>query len=1329
MIKHLARFVLAAACLSLPLLAQLQLTIPEQNAIATQAVVSYVSPDSRSCRLELSESPRYLPPVDDVNPLVFANADLDLERSTTIDVQRRRTVVLGLRAAETGRDGKRYSRALQTNTKYYLRVTCASQVQTGTFVTTTIPLGMTYNEPLPVDPKKPGEYAWPSVNWNDRSQRIIDPKSGLQIRRLTVPSDITNAAGTSAFRSGRDRSGEWLDPDAVSANDTRSASTTGTGWLFLDAALSLYNGGTHDFGGGSLETFAVQLNAWCDNCAALSTDARTLETCLSYDGLACASKVLNATVESCTADCTGARYRMEIGTGGPSVSTAWGLEKGDLTDLHRRTGQATRQGNRIVRTGGNVFNLNWSPGSVLVFNNRSYTIGKVLSEERLLLEGAQDDGAQETGAFTGSNFGVLVRKKSSNAARVQLQYGSSSHVIGSSPDWDAGGDGVGFTQCSPIAVAGANGEPGWHCLVGGMLYWIGAESGDTNRLGRTYMPSRAGVDGWGLNPGGAFCSSNNGGGPLWDRFDPNSFFCGQIDSTGGISIVKAGYRGTNTDIGSQDLYSKLLECGPSQPEPCWVFENITPLSRGKSLSQQLRSRFPAEFDLLRATVVNLVGFQGKMLMFMARSGNANNDTLGIMGTFDTQKNEIAGAVPSWKFWPLRWSVLHGPESVDDPEWMNVPATYFRGSLSGDDILTGNGPYMSRVTSGPIPGSAAACPSRPANSPIPPHEWPDGDVCTEITVDGEPGDPSPAVYRAGTIASGTGGSILGTAVNWLPSYHNAQLFADGRWYRFEFMTASTGRITPEPTTPLRNASYAIYLEPVNNSRTANPLHAYLQDAEVRDIFCVTADGSCRFLFLSNEVVRLIRKDGNKWTLQRGYRVLPEGSGAHAMLPSPANSVLVVLPGGCQLGPLYPCGAASVTWNSVQDPGGRNEGGTTLVVDRKINGSGHGTIGAGAFIAAIGDNCPQIDGQQDACYVIRPGETFADRFPADSFQVSNNPTFEGRVGIGSPNEVDSHPSARQDREAAAPEDRVWFGDARPFLGSSFNTARAGDAAVELEDGLWKFRANQLQRLRPKYMPTLASCGSNPLLNISGPASRITPPSKGGAYTYCLSAKPGECREGSETGELFVSCPYISRPYCEYAGVGTPGTEKRDICVMDNGAYAGGITQIRHTEPDVDGAGGRLITHGLSLYRWNDLFWNVKTTPDGKWLMFRTQWVNGKRGEAFLAKLPPFPPIDDRKRNRFQMLEIQVPAGRDSVAVEFGYNLAFECTSRRESCVVGSPSAEPFSYSSTDDWTRAPCKDGCALQLPAIPQRVLYYRMKYFDADGKPVGESAATAVAVP
>jgi hypothetical protein len=597
------------------------------------------------------------------------------------------------------------------------------------------------------------------------------------------------------------------------------------------------------------------------------------------------------------------------------------------------------------------------------------------------------------------------------------------------------------------------------------------------------------------------------------------------------------------------------------------------------------------------------------------------------------------------------------------------------------------------------------------------------------VDGEPADPTPAVYRAGTVTSGAAGSITATGTNWHPSYTGAQILIDSRWYTFEYLSPTSGRISPAPAAPFTAAAYAMYLEPVNNPKTGNPLHAYLQDAEVRDVFCVTADGQCRFLFLSNEIVRLIRKDGNRWTLQRGYRVLPEGAGPHAFLPSPANSLLVTIPGGCGLGPIYPCAAASVVWNSAQDPQGRNAGGTTLVVDRNSKGGGHGTIGTGGLVAAVADQCPRVDGQDLTCYAVRPGETFADRFPADTFLVSNNPPFEGRIGVGTPNEVDSHPSARQDREAAAPDDRIWFADGRPFLGSFFSTGSAGDPGVEIEEGLWKFTAKQLPRLRPKHMPTLAACGSNPLLDISGPGSRIAPPSQGGEYTYCISGKEGECREGSTTGDLFVSCRYISRPHCQFAGVGNAGTEIRDICVMDNGAYTSGITQVRYSEPDLEGAWGRVLTHGLSLYRWNDLFWNAKTTPDGKWLMFRTMWVNGKRGDAFLVKPPPFGPIDEQKRNGYLMQEIQVPPGREAAAVEFGYNLAFECTSRRESCIAGAAGQEPFAYASTETWAPVPCKDGCTLRIPAIAQRVLFYRVKYFDADGKPSGETGASAVAVP
>ena len=1314
----------------------LQAQIPDfrlQGVTATQAVVAYTAPDSRACRLELSESSRYLPIVADVDPQLFANSQLDIERpNTVISPQRNRVVVLGLRAADTARDGKRYSRALQAYTRHYLRVTCGLLVQTTSFETTNIPLGMTYNDPLPADASAPGEYAWPTLDWVDRTQRIIDPKTGLQIRRLSMPTDVTSVNDIQPFANGRSDSGSWDQPSAIRLNDNLSASTTGVDWLFLDANLSFYLGGTHDYPGVSILAFPVQLNAWCEDCSSLSIPNRSLEACLSVDSVSCASKILEVTLESCTSGCTSARYRLDVGVGGPPVLTAWGLNRSDLTDLHRRTGDALRNGNQLFRQGGQRFNIHWSPGSEIVFKGNVYKIASLQNEDVLTLEGDFAE-AQESGPFSGSNFGLLLRKKAASQARFYIQQASFSHSTSQAPGWDAGGDAVDFTHCAPKLTPGANSEPGWHCLVGGTFYWIGSESGDVSRIGRPVLIQRPGIDGWGFT-GGGFCGSSSGGGPLWDQEDPNVFYCGQSDSSGGTSVIRMTYRGQNTDSGPMDLYTKLPECGPARPSPCWEYTNITPVSRGRNLNQQINALYPDDYALLRGTIINVVGYQSKRLQIMGRVNNASNDALGVLGVFDPKSAEVVAVFPTWKYWPVRWTVLHGVAVIDDPDWMSIPATYFRGSTTNRDGLPGYGPYYSRVTSGSIPGTASTCPPRPANSPIPPYEWPTGDQCLDITVDGEPGDPTPAYYNNGTISSSAGGLVTGTGLEWQPTFGIAQLRAEGKWYRFQYLTATTGRITPEPTTPLRAVPYEIYLEPVNNPKTGNPLHAYLQDAEVRDTFALSAVPDFNLLFHLTEIVRLLNKDGKRWTIQRGYRVVP--AGLAPMLPLPANAYLTAVPASCQLGPVYPCASATASWNVTTDPSGTNANGSSIVVDRRSSGLGHGTSGPGAAIASVAETCDVVDGLDFSCYAIRFGEFYADRLLSDTYPVSNNPPFQGRAGIGSPNAVDSHPSFSQNREAAAPEDKVWFTDARPFLGHSSATGSAQDPAVEVEEGLWMFRPDQLFRLRPKQMPTLASCGASPLRDRSGVASRIDNPSNGGAYTYCYSRAGGECREGSEAGQLYVSCPFISRPYCAYPGIGTPGTDIRDICVMDNGAFNNGLVQMRYTEPEADGHASRLLTYGLSQYRYNDLFWNVKTTPDGKWMFFRTQYVNGKRTEAFVAKLPPFAPIDDQSRNGYLTQEISVKAvevnRQDSVALEFGYNSALECTSRRESCIAApTGDVEPFYFSTSekDQWKPIACKDGCKLQFPVIPQRVAYYRLRYYDVDGRQVGESTTNAWAIP
>src|SRR6185437_16825511 len=97
---------------------------------------------------------------------------------------------------------------LQALTTHYYRITCGTNVATGTFTTANIPLGLTFVDPAPTDGG--GVYAWPSLNQTDRTQVIIDPQTGALIRRVTLPHDrylgVDNDGGTiSANVAG----GQW----------------------------------------------------------------------------------------------------------------------------------------------------------------------------------------------------------------------------------------------------------------------------------------------------------------------------------------------------------------------------------------------------------------------------------------------------------------------------------------------------------------------------------------------------------------------------------------------------------------------------------------------------------------------------------------------------------------------------------------------------------------------------------------------------------------------------------------------------------------------------------------------------------------------------------------------------------------------------------------------------------------------------------------------------------------------------------------------------------------------------------------------------------------
>jgi hypothetical protein len=113
--------------------------------------------------------------------------------------------------------------------------------------------------------------------------------------------------------------------------------------------------------------------------------------------------------------------------------------------------------------------------------------------------------------------------------------------------------------------------------------------------------------------------------------------------------------------------------------------------------------------------------------------------------------------------------------------------------------------------------------------------------------------------------------------------------------------------------------------------------------------------------------------------------------------------------------------------------------------------------------------------------------------------------------------------------------------------------------------------------------------------------------------------------------------------------------------------------------------------------------------------------------MLKTPPFTKSDSVDRSTFVRAPISIttPGGQGitTAAVEFGYLeqgtvAQHYCTSRRESCVAVSSTvtdATPFSFVSTDTYTRASCATSCTITLPVLPAHVAYYQVKFYDAQG--------------
>jgi hypothetical protein len=479
------------------------------------------------------------------------------------------------------------------------------------------------------------------------------------------------------------------------------------------------------------------------------------------------------------------------------------------------------------------------------------------------------------------------------------------------------------------------------------------------------------------------------------------------------------------------------------------------------------------------------------------------------------------------------------------------------------------------------------------------------------------------------------------------------------------------------------------EPASLATAGDPVH---QDAAVGDAFVI-----------DTEPVRITAID----KLPTGQRVwtVTRGNPAKAF---PAGTVVWA---DCK------AGFHLTYWKFLNDPHGLDTTNSNVVIDSYWDGGGHNDTGPLGRVTEVGSGWAAVFGR----VIDHLNEPL-------SLVIDDSPGFAGAHGLDYGSTTSKHPSYHQDETQTPAAEQRWFLDMLAFDGGNLFSPNPG--ATLLSGQLYKYTGSSA--LARKQLATIAASGGLSLLDVSGPGSQLSDqPSD--SYKYCVANVAGECRAGSAPGDILINAPGVKFLYC--TGGDGPNPATRDLCLGNAGSWAQGMTQVYlGTTPADSVAHTRVVTHGLAGVK--DMFYysTAKSLPDASWALFNVGVISGTPADqvnVWMAKLPPLSAQDTVDRSTFVRapIAISAPQGQRiaSAAIEFGYTEQGEpskyyCTSRREACVAVSATvndATPFYYEQTENYTRMPCAESCTITLPVLPAHVVYYQVKFYDAQGAVVG----------
>jgi hypothetical protein len=1231
---------------------------------ATQAVLHYQSASSAPCQVQASTSRSMSPLVPDVDPALFVGANLDSRPGGVMSQGggNDRYFVVGKRRADLASDGKHYSRALQAFTEYFFQVNCGGTLLSGRFVTSNPPLGNNFPEPPPFDSQSFGNYAWPTIDWNDQTKTYVDPMTGILLKRATSPGWYGSSQTGKTFGFAFDLNGAWANPSNIlSGTSATRATYSGTGgdpiFLAFDPSQLTGNGGANFSGWGNRQTMDNMM------VRVFGTGTGTISGCLSDDsGAHCVSPAVNVVKLGASGGNPAGTYPASCASDGASGcfpnNGFWGgwnfTPSGGQLGVESAT---VNLAGSSVTAGSGTFNLNWKAGGKIYIAgsapgcaNNLCTIASVNSSSSLtILESA---GTLSGAAFKNANAGIVLWVSKGSGLQtasisVNFDYSYSDPATmplnGTVPQCSPNSTTVswaadGVTPIPPVA--------GELCITSQSLYLLIPSTGETRFLAPlSYFSdsSDAAVD------QASGIQALAGG---FDAGDPNTFYV-QATPTGGLSVFRGVYNAavfkyrsyphslypsnTASYVPGQDT-TQYWYRGPAWSDTGITWTNMTKPSQNLALGAQIAAGDPNwDPNIFLSPGVTAVG-SGRA--FTGNGPVGYGETVGLIHSFDLSTGKLVQSATTWTSFPARWCGIHSLVFLSG--WYGMICNPLGGAygFNGNSGLVGIGPWQMTPTAVYKNGAFNPDTSMTASSPR--------DACPAIPSflsSIVPANPACVTFQSQMACSHS--PHAGENTKW-PCEYNPN------WSELQPVAPGDGILV-----------------------TNGPGHP-----ETLLVVSVQALGGMNYQFTAV-----------RGTTVSGYKNASTAWTGLVVPPTTDCDISNCTPG---IGMWFNGTGSSVTW--MLDPGAF---------------AAHSDLG-NAPTPGANSYC-----QTASCrFNVPMAQQIGSFAKAKQFQQGSFAGVTGAIAM------QGYPSVHQ--LMAPPSEQVWmlnFRHLNPSTGvGAENPSPVGAVTYNLVSGTQGvFRFTSVNGgLHYKLVPVIAYAGYHLLQDVSSPSKGniITDSTP---WNYCVVLNAGECETGSAAGEVYMSVPQgvvrgdqncVSNWY-----------DDNFPCVFTPPAQAAFGIQQGISRDDPNGTNWRRITMGLSGPGRQFQFGSFIPDPTGTWAFMQGYWLDGVRNDLMIAKLPPWPNPQDVTTNRtnFVPQPIQVSANSNVLAarVRFGYAEngapgSFFCTPRREACITG---GSPYSFQSENPGWQ-PCASGCTIPVPAIPGRVLFYAVDSQDGAGNTI-----------